>query len=137
MSASLRASVSEWAILQLYHGENKLIFNGRMSDDDAVPITTNVVNSNPAQAIQHYVIKFVNDLRHVIGLFQVLWFPPPIKLTTTIYLQLCWKRGVKHHKQTNLSVVKTRLQSYLVTVTLATQEVVWIRCRFWKTLKIC
>jgi hypothetical protein len=28
--------------------------------------------------IQHYVIKFVSDLR------QVLWFPPPLKLTTTI-----------------------------------------------------
>ena len=30
-----------------------------------VPITTNVVSSNPAQAIQHYVIKFVSDLRQV------------------------------------------------------------------------
>jgi hypothetical protein len=30
-------------------------------------ITTNVASSNPAQAIQHYVIKFVSDLRHVGG----------------------------------------------------------------------
>ena len=29
----------------------------------SVPITTNVVRSNPTQAIQHYVIKFVSDLR--------------------------------------------------------------------------
>ena len=35
-------------------------------------------------SIQHYVIKFVNDLQQVIVFFQVLWFPPPIKLTSTI-----------------------------------------------------
>jgi hypothetical protein len=31
-----------------------------------------------------YNIMFVSDLRQVGGLFQVLWFPPPIKLTATI-----------------------------------------------------
>ena len=35
-------------------------------------------------SIQHYVIKFVSDLRKVVGFLCVLWFPPPIKLTTTI-----------------------------------------------------
>ena len=30
-----------------------------------VPITTNVVSSNSAKAIQHRVIKFVSDLRQV------------------------------------------------------------------------
>jgi len=48
-------------------------------------ITTEVVSSNPVlgkvYSIQHYVIKFVSDLRQVSGLPQV---PPPIKLTTTI-----------------------------------------------------
>ena len=34
--------------------------------------------------IQHHVIKFVSDLRQVCGFLQVLWFPPQIKLTTTI-----------------------------------------------------
>jgi hypothetical protein len=29
--------------------------------------------------IQHYVIKFVSDLRQVSSFLQVLWFPPPIK----------------------------------------------------------
>ena len=46
----------------------------------SVPITTNIVSSNPAHdeefSIQHYVIKFVSDLR----------FPPPINLTATIIL---------------------------------------------------
>jgi hypothetical protein len=50
--------------------------------------TTNVVASNPAHgevySIQHSVIKFVSDLRQVSGFLQVLQFPPPIKLTTTI-----------------------------------------------------
>ena len=44
-----------------------------------VPITTNVVSSNPAQAvysIQHYVIRFINDL---IATGQ--WFSPLVSST--------------------------------------------------------
>jgi hypothetical protein len=53
-----------------------------------VPITTNVVSSNPiygeVYSIQNYVIKFVSDLRQGGVFLQVLLFPPPIKLTGTI-----------------------------------------------------
>ena len=53
-----------------------------------VHITTKVVSSNLAHgemySIQHYVIKFVSDLRQVGGFLRVLWFPPPIKLTITM-----------------------------------------------------
>ena len=46
----------------------------------SVPITTKVVSLNPVHgkvySIQHYVIKFLSDLRHC------QWFPPPIKLTS-------------------------------------------------------
>jgi len=53
-----------------------------------VPITTKVVSFNPVHgevySIQHYVIKFVSDWRQVSGFLQVLWFLPPVKLTTTI-----------------------------------------------------
>ena len=49
----------------------------------SVPITTNVVSSTPAHgemySIQHYVIKFVSDLRQVHGFLRVFWFPPKIK----------------------------------------------------------
>jgi len=49
------------------------------------PITTKVVSSNPVHgevySIQHYVIKFVSDLRQVGGFLRVLRFPPPIILT--------------------------------------------------------
>ena len=35
-------------------------------------------------SIQHYVTKFVSDLRQVCGLLRVIRFPPPIKLTATL-----------------------------------------------------
>ena len=40
-------------------------------------------------SIQHYVIKFVNDLRQVGGFIRVFRFPPPIKLIATIYMKCC------------------------------------------------
>jgi hypothetical protein len=53
----------------------------------AISATTNR-SLNPAYgkvySIQHYVIKFVSDLRQVSGFLQVLRFPPPIKLTASI-----------------------------------------------------
>jgi hypothetical protein len=53
-----------------------------------VPITTKLVSSNPIHgevySIQHYVIKFVSDLRQVSGFRWVLRLPPPIKLTAMI-----------------------------------------------------
>jgi hypothetical protein len=54
----------------------------------SVAITTNVVSLNPAHgevySIQHYVRKFVNDLRQVGGFLHVLRFPPSLKLTAMI-----------------------------------------------------
>ena len=41
-------------------------------------------HSDEVYSIQHYVIKFVIDLRQVSGFLRILRFPPPIKLTTTI-----------------------------------------------------
>jgi hypothetical protein len=43
----------------------------------SVPITIKVASSDPAYGevflIQHYVIKFVSDLRQVGGFLRVLW----------------------------------------------------------------
>ena len=51
----------------------------------SVPITTDYeFEFRPGRGVQHYVIKFVSDLRQVGGFLQVLWFPPQIKLTATI-----------------------------------------------------
>jgi hypothetical protein len=52
----------------------------------SVPITTDV---RSGRDVQHYVIKFVSDLRQVSGFLRDLRFPPPIKLTTTISLKYC------------------------------------------------
>jgi hypothetical protein len=62
---------------------------GRRGRDhmQSMHITTTVLSSLPAHdkeySIQHYVIKFVSDLRYVGGFLWVLLFHPPIKLTAT------------------------------------------------------
>ncbi len=54
----------------------------------SVHITTKVMSSNPVHrevySIQHYVMKYVGDLRQVGGFLCVFLFPPPIKLTVAI-----------------------------------------------------
>ena len=40
--------------------------------------------SGSGRGVQHYVIKFITDLRQVGGFLRVLRFPQPIKLTATI-----------------------------------------------------
>jgi hypothetical protein len=57
--------------------------------------TSEVASSNPAHgqvySIQRYTIKFVSDFRQDGGFLQILWFPPPIKLTTTV--APLWRMG--------------------------------------------
>jgi hypothetical protein len=54
----------------------------------SVPITTKFVSLNPTHgdlySIQHYVIKFVQNLWYVCGFNRVLQYPSPIKMTATI-----------------------------------------------------
>jgi len=56
------------------------------------------------RGVQHYVIKFVSNLRQVGGFLRVLRFPPPIKLTyhdkTEILLKLPLN-AIKPKKPTN------------------------------------
>ena len=56
--------------------------------DLQLPVKSVPIIESPAHgkvySIQHYVIKFVSDLRQVAGFFRTLRFPPPIKLTATI-----------------------------------------------------
>ena len=40
--------------------------------------------SRSGRGVQHYVIKFLSDLRQVGGFLRILWFLPPIKMTATI-----------------------------------------------------
>ena len=64
----------------------------------SVHITNNVMSSNLAQVIQHYVIKFASDLWQIRVFLCALRFPPPIKLTPTIQLKFV-ESGVKHQTQ--------------------------------------
>jgi hypothetical protein len=53
----------------------------------SVPITTQVVSSNPVHgevySIQYYVKMFASDLQQIGGFLRVHRFPPPLKLTAT------------------------------------------------------
>ena len=40
-------------------------------------------------SIQLYVIKFVTELWQVGGFLMIVYFPPPVKGTTTIKLKYC------------------------------------------------
>ena len=66
-----------------------LKIRGRHGRDrmQSMHITTTVVSSLPAHdvvcSIQHYVIKFVSDLRYVGDFLWVPLFHPPIKLSAT------------------------------------------------------
>jgi len=57
---------------------------------ESVPITTDVVSSNPSHGevystqLYYYVIKFVSDLWQVGGFLRVHRFPQTIKLTAMI-----------------------------------------------------
>ena len=53
----------------------------------SVLITANVVSTNHTRAIQHYVIKFVSDLRQVGGFLR---FPPPHHDITEIVLKVAF-----------------------------------------------
>ena len=90
-------------------------------------ITTNVVSSNPAQgyvySIQHYVIKFVSDLRKVGGYLRLLRFPPPIKLTPQYNWNIV-ESDVKHHQPNPLikrlwnitNVISTRKEAMMFEI---------------------
>ena len=47
-------------------------------------------------SIQHCVIKFVSDIRHVCNFLRILWFHSPIKPIDTIQLNIV-KSGVIHN----------------------------------------
>jgi hypothetical protein len=65
-----------------------------------VPITTKVVSSNPS--IQHYVIKFVSDLRQVSGFLKV-----DIMYTNLIQMMLVGWFIVINATFNNISVISS------------------------------
>ena len=69
-------------------GRDRIVVGFITTYMQSVPITTNVVSSNPLRRgvldTTLSDIKFVNDLRQVSGFLWVLGFPPSIKQTAMI-----------------------------------------------------
>jgi hypothetical protein len=72
----------------------------------SVHIANNAVSSNPAPgevySMQHYVTKYVSDLRQVGSFLRVLRFSPPIKLTAMINSNSIGSGGKYHNPNQNL-----------------------------------
>ena len=83
----------------------------------SVPITSKVASWNPADgevySIQHYVIKFVSDLR------QVLQFPLQIKLTATYLTEMLLKVAL------NTITLTLTLQNVFIYI----YKIVWVQIR--------
>jgi hypothetical protein len=62
-----------------------LHYSGRRGRDRmVVRFTTNYGISANHYSIQHYMIKFVCDLRQFGGFLRVLWFASPVKINAMI-----------------------------------------------------
>ena len=85
----------------------------------SVPITTNIVSSNPAHGkvylIQHYVIQFVSDLRQVCGFLWALRFPPPMKLTAYNITEILLKVALNSYPNPLLSIQSFARQLNILT----------------------
>ena len=83
------------------------------------------MSSNPVHgevySIQHYVVNFVSDMRQVGVFLRVLRFPPPIKQTATIYLNIV-ERGVKHHKPNQTKMCGLGMKMLLLFIYMIKRE---------------
>ena len=69
------------------HGRDRMVvgFTSTYATSAYHPISCEFDSpSDKVYSIQHYVIKFVSDLRQFSVFLWVLWFHPPIKLTAMI-----------------------------------------------------
>jgi hypothetical protein len=70
-------------IFQLYHGRMVVGFSTTCAIS-AYHHGSCEFESQSERGVQHYVIKFVSDLRQVCGFLRVFRYSPPIKLTAMI-----------------------------------------------------
>ena len=59
------------------HGCDHMVFGFATTCTYAISAYEFESHSDEVYSIQHYVIRFVSDLRQVSGFPLVLWFPPP------------------------------------------------------------
>ena len=58
--------------------------------------------SRSGRCVQHYVIKFVSNLRQVGGFLRVLRFPPQRKIEHLDIPEILWKVALNTIKQANI-----------------------------------
>jgi hypothetical protein len=68
-------------------------------------VLRNLISENPGQSIQHYVIKFVSDLRQVGGFLWALQFPPSTKTDRNDITEILFKVVLN---TTTLTLLKER-----------------------------
>ena len=71
------------------------------------------LESRSGRGVQHYVIKFVSDLRQVGDFLRLLRLLPPIKLTVHDITEILLESGVKRH-QTNKQANQNREQILII-----------------------
>ena len=90
MSSDLNSGLGLWCLMpiQQYFSYIMVVSFILWRKQEYSEKTTDKSMKNPnhggVYSIQHYVIKFVSDLRQVSGFLRALRFPPPIKLTAMI-----------------------------------------------------
>jgi hypothetical protein len=110
----LWSRINKYAFLigftRIWYASSRLIFAWVSYIDTCTVFDTELSDSNIyflisliTNGVQHYVIKFVSDLRQVGGFVRVLWFHPPIKLTSRYNWNIV-ESGVKAHQANNLSL---------------------------------
>jgi hypothetical protein len=76
--------------------EYKLIYLDHLSKVSNVLSIFVELESRSGRGVQHYVIKFVSDLRQVGDFLRLLRLLPPIKLTVHDITEILLESGVKH-----------------------------------------
>jgi len=101
----------------LFFNRSRLLVGGRRDRDRMVVwfTTTYAISayhhwccefeSRSGRGIQHYLIKFVSDLRQVGGFLRILLFSPPIKLTATLFVSAPSQDLYFQHYMSNITLV--------------------------------
>jgi hypothetical protein len=104
-------------------------------------------HSSEVYSIQHYVIKFVSDLRQVSSFLRVLRFPPPINWPSQ-YIWNIIESGVNEHKPNPWKVAVDQSTYYFLWKRLihainvlqdkhnnnTNIKFMWIRCKTWERI---
>jgi hypothetical protein len=94
--------------------EKKLGFIGRWNENTRGKPSS--CRKSQMYSMQHYVMKFVTDLRKVGVFFLVLRFLPPIKLTCICMYETYWKLNVWNTKKKKIDLLAI-LTKYLIWTT--------------------